>query len=610
MRLLYLIYTGILILTSTVLVLAQDNYEIRHINFRGNKALEDDVLLDAMSLKEVSFLEKVMTKQERSLYNQEIMDMDMQRLTRTYQSEGFLNVKATLQPPIINEKRQNVKLYIDIEEGEPFLVDSVFFRFDEEKIHFDSDSLVKRLLRKVELSNGDRFRDEYLNSDVMLIQDALKSLGYAYVKVDYNLDLKTKLSKTDIRYTVEAGPKSYVGKTEIAGNKHVSEAFIRKQLRYEEGELYNRSLLNETRQSLYQLQLFRVVSVLPQTDEETLKNPIDIKINVDEAPRMNTRYGAGYGTEDKFRTFLDFNYHGFLGGARRINIYLKHSALVPYSASLRWIQPQLFGIMNSTLELNPFITRNDEPGYNTRTYGINIPLTYQFNTWLQSSLSYYREDVEQTIEQDDPEFTDRERDKFPYNKSGVLLSTIFNNSNPQFSPERGVNLSAGLKINGYMFGGDFSYTRLFGEFRTYHKIGDLVIAGRVMAGGITSADSSGFIPVEDRFYSGGSNSVRGWNRSELGPKRSSGTPMGGKSVLEGNFELRYKLFWRLSGVAFLDAGNVWESSFAYKINKLAYAAGGGLRLETPIGPVRFDLGVPVWNEKKSPQFFISVGQAF
>ena len=80
--------------------------------------------------------------------------------------------------------------------------------------------------------------------------------------------------------------------------------------------------------------------------------------------------------------------------------------------------------------------------------------------------------------------------------------------------------------------------------------------------------------------------------------------------MEGNFELRYKLFWRLSGVVFLDAGNVWLPSFDYHINKLAYATGGGLRLDTPIGPVRFDLGFPVWNEKKSPQFFISVGQAF
>jgi len=165
-------------------------------------------------------------------------------------------------------------------------------------------------------------------------------------------------------------------------------------------------------------------------------------------------------------------------------------------------------------------------------------------------------------------------------------------------------------MNGYFFGGDYSYIRLWSDFRTYQKAGDLVMAFRLMAGGIHSSDESNFIPVEDRFYSGGSNSIRGWSRSQLGPKRESGSPLGGKSIFESNIELRYPLFWRLGGVAFFEAGNVWEEEFKYKLNDLGYAAGAGLRLETPIGPVRFDVGLPLWNEKKSPQFFISVGQAF
>ena len=610
MRQLRLVFLGIFMIANALSAFAQDNYEIRHINFHGNKALDKQFLLDAMALKEVSFFEKLLTRKERSLYNQEMINMDMKRLIRTYQSEGFLDVKANLQPPGINEKKQNVKLDINIQEGKPVLVDTVIFQFGKQKVHFNTDSLVKRLQRKLILKIDKRFRDEDLNTDINVIGKALKSLGYAYVNVDYNLDLDLKASTTGIVYSVYAGPKSYVGETVISGNEHVSKTFIKKQLKYEKGQLYNQSLLDKTRQSLYQLQLFRVVSVLPETNAETQKNPIDVKINVDEAPRMTTRFGAGYGTEDKFRAFLDFNYHGFLGGARRINLYLKHSALVPYSVSLRWIQPQMFGIMNSSIEINPFITKNAEPGYKTRTYGFNVPVTYQFNPWLNSSLNYYLEDVEQTLEPGDPEFPDSESNKFPYSKSGVLFTTIFNNSNPKFSPEKGVNFSMGLKVNGYLFGGDFSYTRLWGDVRAYHKIGDVIIAARIMAGGISSADSSGFIPVEDRFYAGGSNSVRGWNRSELGPKRESGSPLGGKSLLEGNVELRYSLFWRLSGVVFLDAGNVWRPSFAYHVDKLAYAAGGGLRLDTPIGPVRFDLGFPVWNQKKSPQFFISVGQAF
>lgn len=165
-------------------------------------------------------------------------------------------------------------------------------------------------------------------------------------------------------------------------------------------------------------------------------------------------------------------------------------------------------------------------------------------------------------------------------------------------------------MNGHFLGGSFNYTRLWADFRIYHKIGEVVLSYRIMAGGIASADTSGFIPVEDRFYSGGSNSNRGWSRQQLGPKRASGTPIGGKSIFETNLEARYHLFWRLSIAAFIDASNVWLNSYEYHLGELAYAVGPGLRISTPIGPIRFDVGFPVWNQKHGPQFFLSVGEAF
>lgn len=594
---------------SSHIAQAQENFEVRQVNFKGNKTLEKDFLLERMALKEVSWVEKVLTKEEPFLYNEELVTLDIERLIRIYQSEGFLQADVKLQPPKINEKREIVKLTFEIDEGEPVKIDTVTFEIMEETVSFDVDSLRNRMLREIELKEDERFRDEDISTDKETINDAFRNLGYAYSTTNYSLDLNTEEFVTGIHYTIEPGPKAKVGETSISGNQHVSAEFIRKQLQYEEGQLYNKSLLYETRRNLYRLQLFRVVSVLPDKKRENFRSPIPVNIYIEEAPRLSTRFGAGYGTEDKFRAFVDLNYKGFLGGARRLNLFLKHSALEPYSASLRWIQPQFIGTKTS-IALNPYLMRKSEPGYDTRTYGVNVPVTYRFNDWLTSKLTYYFEDVEQTVEPGDVEFPDFENEKFPYNKSGFLFSTVFDNSNPTFSPEQGFNISGGFKFNGFLFGGDFNYTRLWVDFRTYHDIGRVVLALRLMAGGITSADTSNFIPVEDRFYAGGSNSIRGWNRAQLGPKRETGTPLGGKSVIESNFEIRYPLFWRLSMAAFFEAGNVWKQSYSFNLGDLGYAAGTGLRVETPIGPVRLDLGFPVWSEKTSPQFFISVGQAF
>jgi outer membrane protein insertion porin family len=594
---------------SRTLVSAQENYEIRQVNFKGNTTLDDDVLLEGMAIKEVSYLEKLITKKEPSLFSQDLIELDVQRVIRIYQSEGFLDVKANLRPLKINDKKKTVKITIDIEEGEFVKVDSISVKTIGEAAKTDTDSLVRKTARKLLLSKEERFRDQSLNTDVQLIRDAYRNLGYAYSVADYGLDLQPEQRRVSIGYSVTPGPVCSFGETLISGNKHVSEKFLRKQLKYEEGELYNKFLLDETRQNFYRLQLFRIVSVLPESDAKTKRNPIPVKIQLEEAPRISTRFGVGYGTEDKFRTFIDLNYLSFLNTASRLNLYLKHSALEPYYASLKWIFPQ-FPINRSSVSFNPFISRNSEPGYETRSYGINIPASYVFSDWLSATLTYYLEDVKQQIEEGDVEFPDMEKEDFPYFKSGVLFNILLNNSEPKFSPQKGISFMMGFKLNGHFLGSDFNYTRLWADFRNYQDIGKLTLAFRFMAGGIKSADESGFIPVEDRFYSGGSNSVRGWNRSELGPKRESGTPMGGKSIVEGSVELRYPLFRKLSGVAFLDAGNVWTKSYSYRLNDLAYATGPGIRIETPIGPIRLDVGFPVWNEKKSPQFFISVGQAF
>ncbi|WP_321346611.1 BamA/TamA family outer membrane protein [uncultured Draconibacterium sp.] len=587
----------------------QENYEIRDINFKGNRSLDKSFLMDKLVVEEVSFLEKLLTNNEPTLFSRELIDLDLERLKRTYQSEGFVYVNVKLDSLKVNDNRQIVKLNFIIDENEPFVVDTVIFKLTERGDQINIDSIAERNIKKLALRKEERFSDEALKEDVSLIRNLFLDMSFAYVDVNYKIQLDTLQQSVGITYLIDPGPVSHFGQTTVSGNKHVAEDFIRKQFSYSEGQDYNKSLLDKTRESLYHLQLFSVVSVLPQKDKTTLKNPIPVNLYIEEAPRINSEFGAGYGTEDKFRAFIDFTYLGFLGSARRINIYAKHSAIEPYYLSLKWTQPQIFD-KKGTVSINPFLGRNVEPGYETKTFGLNLPVTYKFTNQLNATLTYYYEKVTQSIESGDPEFPDPEDENYLYNKSGVLLSSVFATASPKFSPQQGVNLSMGIKLNGYKFGGDFSYMRLWGDFRTYQKIDDMVLALRGMIGGIHSSDDDGFIPVEDRFYSGGSNSVRGWSRSQLGPKRESGTPLGGKSILEGNVELRYPLFWRLSGVAFVESGNVWEKAFSYNFNDLAYAAGGGLRVDTPIGPVRFDVGFPLWNEKKSPQFFISVGQAF
>ena len=293
MRYILLLSTCFFLFAGIIHTSAQENYEVRKVTFRGNKTLKKDFLLNKMALNEVSWIEKKFTKKEPFLYSGELMKLDVDRLKRIYQSEGFLHVEASIQNLNINEKKQTVKVVIEINEGEPVVIDTVRMEIVQNPDSLNTDSLFKRFSRALNLNEGERFRDEALKQDARFIEDAFRSLGYAYSSTDYRLRLKPDELATGIQYSVQPGPLSYVGETRITGNKNVSEDFIRKQLRYREGDLYDKSLLDRTRQNLYSLQLFRVVSVLPEREPQTQKSPIPVNIYIEEAPRISTRFGAG-----------------------------------------------------------------------------------------------------------------------------------------------------------------------------------------------------------------------------------------------------------------------------------------------------------------------------
>jgi outer membrane protein insertion porin family len=116
--------------------------------------------------------------------------------------------------------------------------------------------------------------------------------------------------------------------------------------------------------------------------------------------------------------------------------------------------------------------------------------------------------------------------------------------------------------------------------------------------------------VEERFFAGGSHSVRGWSRSNLGPKDEFGVPVGGNSLLEGSLEFRFDVGRKMKFTLFTDCGNVWTNSFHYRLNDLHYAAGAGLKIKTPIGPAGIDFARPIFDSEDKWQFHFNIGHSF
>jgi outer membrane translocation and assembly module TamA len=149
----------------------------------------------------------------------------------------------------------------------------------------------------------------------------------------------------------------------------------------------------------------------------------------------------------------------------------------------------------------------------------------------------------------------------------------------------------------------------------------VVFASRLQIGNIRPfGNAQTNVPFSKRYFLGGATSIRGWGRYEVSPLSASGLPIGGDSMLAFTGELRAMVRGNFGGVLFLDGGNVWADAFGYKLGDLKYAVGPGLRYQTPIGPIRFDVGfqlnpTPELLIDGSPQtrrfrLHFSIGQAF
>src|SRR5690606_12660258 len=152
------------------------------------------------------------------------------------------------------------------------------------------------------------------------------------------IETDTTAKKATILWDNDAGPLSYFGKISISGQERTPEKLIRGQLAFEEGDVYSRQKLNRSQQQVYQLGAFRIASMKAQLSREQ-KDTIPVPISITEAPATSTRVGVGFGREDRFRTFVNFQVLNFPGGARKLNFYAQHSALEPYRFEVKLTQP-------------------------------------------------------------------------------------------------------------------------------------------------------------------------------------------------------------------------------------------------------------------------------
>lgn len=551
-------------------------------------------------------------EKEADLYSTELYEENLERIRFVYQKEGFLNVK--FKEPIVKVTNSNrVKLTFQIEEGEPTVLKELTYKVDslESFQQFFDRNIQRKIRLQSQLKVGRRFRDEWFYADQSFINEELNNMGYAYAQVKYKLHVDTLANEAKLEWDIKKDKQTYFGNIEFEGNERVPLKTVQRQLRFESGDSWSKYEIDETQKQIYNLGVFRVASIktlLSDDKPDTLSTLVVLK----EAPRWTSRFGVGYGREDEFRVFGEVQYLSVITNAGRMNLYAKHSALEPYNFQFKFIQPALVFSFNS-LNVNPFFMKQHEPGYRIVRQGINLTFMQNFSERFNSSINFYMEEVDSdsTIVSGTFKETQGYSETDNYSKSGIALGFIYSNGLPRLDPVTGYSVAINIKRNGTFVEESIPFYRSLVEYKKYLGIQQgLTLAFKAKMGLAFMSKSDELVPVEERFYAGGSYSVRGWARSQLGPKDANGHPLGGNSLLEGSLECRYSLTPKIVFAVFSDAGNVWQDSFYYRFNDLHYAAGFSFRFKTPIGPVGLDFARPVFEKENTWQIHFNIGNPF
>ena len=440
--------------------------------------------------------------------------------------------------------------------------------------------------------------------------DAYRERGFMDVRI--NTEIKISDHSADVTFNVKEGEIQYFGKTIVRGNRDTRTEVIERELPYKEGHPLNYRLLPEVSKRLYRLGLFKDIDIrlLDRYDHKR-----DVLIEVRESNPGLIEFGFGYNEYEYLRGTVDISYRNLWGMNRRINLTAEMSTLKERFL-LGYHEPYLFG---RPIVFNAFLLREarteksidtKEIRYRVRKYSSEVSVEKNLSKDLKAQLAY-NYSIVNTYDVKPDVVLSRE-DEGTLAISSIRPSILYDTRDNPFDPSRGVLAGASLKIASTYLLGETDFIKLTAHGSVYKSLGKRFVLALSLKGGFAQGfANTRELPIVERFFLGGRNTVRGFEQDSLGPKGKDGTPTGGNVFLLYNIELRTYIGRGFGFVGFIDAGNVWTKSENIDLT-LRYTAGLGIRYKTPVGPIRIDYGYKLDRKENESagEIHFSISHAF
>ena len=554
-------------------------YFIKKITFRGNHEVSARSLRGAMQTKTRDTFSWLT---DTGILQKEVLDTDVDRLTVHYHDMGYMDAKVGT--PEVKRGEDGFHIEIPVEEGERYKVTDVKLKGDIPAIG------EAQAMKGLGIKKGEYFGREKLRSDIEKLGKMCMDEGYAHADVNPNVDRDPSGKSASVVYEIRKKMKVHIGKVFISGNTKTRDNVIRRELKLAEGDLFSSTKLEKSTNALKKLDFFEEVSINPieTSDPEVM----DLHIKVKEKMTGSISAGGGYSSDDGLFASGEINQKNLFGEGDYIGLkaYLGTRA---HRYMLSYTDPRVndlpfsagFDIYNWLKQYTDFT--EDSIGFKLRS-------AYLFGDYSRLTMFYTLEDSNLTNVSNNSDAYWKSQVGH-HLKSSITAGVERDTTDHPYMPTKGSVNSLKIEFASRVLGSESDFVK--GDYHAgyYFPIYEKLIGfarGEVGAIVPLTHDSDTAVPVYDRFFLGGINSLRAFKWGDIGPKDTAGSTIGGFTYAIANVEALFPLMEKfgIRGVVFFDAGNAYAQGEPIDISKFRPDAGAGVRWNSPFGPLRIEYG--------------------
>ena len=587
---------------------------IHEITFAGNNTFTADELRKNFKTKPKDWFSWI---NKSGLLKEEQWSADLKKLQEFYQSHGYIDMDIKdIEKTYPEEEQIDVK--ITVFEGIQYHVGAITFEGNE---LYTAEQITSRFKStKGGMLEAGVFSPQGLEANVKAIRDLYGQAGYIDTDVAPQRQPNIENGRMDILFKINERTKSQVGKIVIQGNNVTKDKVIRREMAVAPGEDYNTVMAEASKKRLENLGYFSKVDVSPE--DTTIPNVKDMVVTVEEQRTGNITFGIGFSTVDSLLGFVELsqgnfdiaNPPRFTGAGQKFRTRLQYG-LERKDFLISWTEPWFLD-RQLAFGFDLFANQEDYSSskYNTQRYGGAIRLDKALNQFWRVGLRYQLQNVD-IYDVTAAANSQLQREAGWRSESALTATVTYDSRDDLFLTRRGEKLEFAATGAGGPLWGQTNIWKLQLSAEKYFSLPyDMILSLKGATGVADSYGDSEFVPLFERFFVGGSRSVRGYSFQAIGPRDPQGNSIGGNTMGYANVEMTWPIMDRVRGAVFVDGGFDNAGTFKYT-DAINIGAGIGLRLNLPIGPLRLDFACPIVTDGTSGkvghfQFSFDVGYQF